>query len=100
MHIYCAKQLLLPKLDTEMLCEKLCFGVSLIKFQAGSSATFLKRDSNTAVSCEICKILMNNCFEQHLWTTASALHKVKMTKTEKESASDFLSLSLFFDSSI
>ena len=37
------------------------------------SETLLKRDSNTGVSCEICEIFKNTCFEEHLPTTASLL---------------------------
>ena len=35
----------------------------------------LKRDSNTSVSCEYCKIFENAYFEEHLGTAASVLHK-------------------------
>ena len=42
-------------------------------------ATLLKRDSDTGVSCEYCKVFKNTYFEEKLWVTAST-------------ASDFLTL--------
>ena len=35
------------------------------------SATLLKRDSNTSVSCDYCEILKTTYFEEHLRTAAS-----------------------------
>ena len=38
----------------------MCWGLFLIKLQAFILATFLKRDSNTGVSCEYCKNFKNS----------------------------------------
>ena len=43
------------------------------------SATLLKKDANTGISCEHCKIFKNSYFEKHMRTPASdssyILHK-------------------------
>ena len=46
--------------------KHLCWGLFLIKLQAFRPVTFLKRDSNTGVSCEYCKIFKNSFFMEHL----------------------------------
>ena len=46
----------------------LCRGLFLIKLQAFTSATILKRDSNTGVFLWFCEIFKNIYFEEHLWT--------------------------------
>ena len=42
--------------------KHLCSGLFLIKLQAFRPATFLKRDSNTGVSCGYCEIFKNSFF--------------------------------------
>ena len=42
--------------------KHLCWGLFLIKLQNFRPATFLKRDSNTGVSCGYCKIFKNSFF--------------------------------------
>ena len=42
--------------------KHLCWGLFLIKFQAFRPAKFLKRDSNTGVSCGYCELFKNSFF--------------------------------------
>ena len=42
----------------------LCWGLFLIKLQAFRPSTFLKRNSNTGVSCGYCKIFKNSLFHR------------------------------------
>ena len=44
---------------------------SVYKIAGLQSASFLKRDSNTSVSCEVWETFKNTNFEKHLQTTAS-----------------------------
>ena len=66
-----------------MLCKKVFLKVSqfhsktpvlkpfLIKLVPFRLAALLERGSNADVFCEIGEVFKNNCFEEHLWTTAS-----------------------------
>ena len=47
--------------------KHLCWGLFLIKLQTFRPATFLKRDSNTGVSCAYCEIFKNSFFIEILW---------------------------------
>ena len=42
--------------------KHLCWGLFLIKLHTFRPATFLKRDSNTGVSCAYCEIFKNSFF--------------------------------------
>ena len=55
-------------ISQENTCVRFSF---LIKLQAFKPAILLNEDSNTRVSCEICKICKNTYFEVHLRTSAS-----------------------------
>ena len=46
--------------------KHLCWGLFLIKLQVERSATFLKIDPNTGVSCGYCKIFKESFLIQHL----------------------------------
>ena len=52
--------------------KHLCWSLFLTRLQAWKSATLLKRDSNTGVSCKFGEIIKDTCSEEHLQTTASA----------------------------
>ena len=51
--------------------ENTCVGVFFMKLQAFSLQRFLKRDSNTMISCEVCQTFKNTYFEVYVQTTAS-----------------------------
>ena len=51
--------------------ENTCFGVSLIKLQTFRPATFLKRDSNTGVSCGYCEPFESSFFYRKFPEAAS-----------------------------
>ena len=54
--------------------KHLCWGLFLIKLQAFRPATFLKRDSNTGVSCGYCEIFKNSFFRENLrWLLLTVL---------------------------
>ena len=54
--------------------KHLCSGLFLIKLQAFRPATFLKRDSNTGVSCGYCEIFKNSFFRENLrWLLLTVL---------------------------
>ena len=56
--------------------ENTCVVVSfLIKLKTFCPPTWLKKDSNKSVSCEICKSFRNTFFEEHLWTNLSGESK-------------------------
>ena len=59
---------------TNLAGKHLCSSLFLIKLQAFSAITLLKRDSNTGAFLWICKILKNIYFEEHLRKTASGIH--------------------------
>ena len=71
----------------EMICEKdvlkyfakftgkhLRWSLFLIKLQTLVLATLNKKDSNTGVFCEFCKIFENTYFEEHLQAAASVVN--------------------------
>ena len=49
------------------------WNIFLNKVATLQACNFIKRDSNTGVSCEYFEIFKNTYFEKHLRTTASAL---------------------------
>ena len=51
--------------------KHLCWGLFLIKLQAFRPATFLKRDSNTGVSCGYCELFKNTFFYRKSLEAAS-----------------------------
>ena len=52
--------------------ESACVGAySLIKLLVLTTATLLKRDSNTSFSCEFCQLFKNTHFVEDLWTAGS-----------------------------
>ena len=51
--------------------KHICWSLSLIKSQAFSPATLLKKTPIQMISCKICKTFNKNYFEEHLRTTAS-----------------------------
>ena len=54
--------------------KHLCWGLGLIKLHACRPATFLKRDSNTGVSCGYCEIFKNSFFKENLrWLLLTVL---------------------------
>ena len=54
--------------------KHLFWGPFLIKLQAFRAATFLKRDHNTGVSCEYCKLFKNSFFIENLrWLLLTVL---------------------------
>ena len=57
--------------------KNLCWRLFLIKLQFWGSTTLLKKTPTQVLSCEICKLLKNNYFEEHLWTPASKIYLKK-----------------------
>ena len=54
--------------------KHLCWGLGLIKLHACRPATFLKRDSNTGVSCGYCELYKNSFFIENLrWLLLTVL---------------------------
>ena len=45
--------------------KHLCWSLYLLNLQASSPVTLLRRDSDTAVSCEYCEIFRKNFFTEH-----------------------------------
>ena len=76
-----AENLKLPEAATkDVQWNKVFFKISQIsqesifnKVAILRAATLLKKAPMQVVSCKICEIFKNNCFEEHLWTTASKL---------------------------
>ena len=54
--------------------KHLCWGLFLIKLQAYRPTIFLKRDSNTGVSCGYCELCKNSFFVENLrWLLVTVL---------------------------
>ena len=59
----------------------LCWSLFLIQLQAFRPATLLKRDSNTVVSCEYCKVFINNFISRTPLVAASVISVISVYLT-------------------
>ena len=62
--------------------KNLCWKLFLINLQLWGRATLLKKTLALALSCEICKLLKNNYFEEHLWMSPSKRYLKRHSNTD------------------
>ena len=78
-HWRCSVKKDVPKNFENFKGKHLCWGIFLIKWQALSPATLLKRDSTQVFSCEICEIFKNTYFKEHLRMTACKRYELEVS---------------------
>ena len=82
--------------------KHLCWSLYLLNLQASSPVTLLRRDSDTAVSCEYCEIFRKNFFTEHtsggcfFWNNSRWERDLKISdKSKLLRTVDFLKKSVF-----